>query len=61
MSNERTVPVEAEGLRLLTDAELDVVSGGAASAVACAKLTELQSTLPSQAAKGSYTRKLVTA
>ncbi len=33
MSNEPTI--EAEGLRLLTDAELDAVSGGAASQTAC--------------------------
>lgn len=30
MSNEPTTPVEAEGLRLLTNAELDSVSGGTA-------------------------------
>ncbi len=40
MPNEPTTPVEAEGLRLLTDAELDAVSGGADS-VPCVKLTAL--------------------
>ncbi len=35
MPNEPTTPVEAEGLRLLTDAELDAVSGGIGSEAAC--------------------------
>ncbi len=58
MSNEPTSPVEAEGLCLLTDAELDSVSGGGGgfpTENACAVLSELQkSGLPEKAvAKGS--------
>ncbi len=55
MSNEPTTPVEAEGLRLLTDAELDAVSGGGGGGPtdnACAVLSALQKTLPERAAEG---------
>ncbi len=44
MSNAPTTPVEAEGLRLLTDAELDAVSGGGGgfpTDTACEKLGAL--------------------
>ncbi len=45
MSNKPITPVEAEGLRLLTDAELDAVSGGADS-IPCIKLTALADAHP---------------
>ncbi len=56
MSNERTVPVE--GLRLLTDAELDAVSGGIGSEAACNAISNANNAPQADAALLSVLQRL---